>query len=411
MSANFYYRYLLSISGQTQKEPFFSRAWGKANIKSREAARQTVLACRAHNVEEASKRYQEVLGGFNARINDEHLAILNALAEDTLAFLDAQKRAKMRRLQELRICTESMQRVMGDIVELLHPYAALMNRAMGKTALYTVTTGPEQVTEAVRNPSNPELVQTRTEFRARFSTCTWSLLFRGTENRISVYLIPADMVLRLNKVESTYRPVAQLRSRLEGNRVEWSIDGQPLDRENFEFLCISLYHSMLERSQALVFAEDTEERTQQRARCAMPDQVSGVAFGAVGDIDESGRRCTTDCATVEVPRFDGPVLGGSEPFLFTGDQCDASDEARCKRSKRVEKPSVRQSFDCGFYLLTEDDFRDEPQKIEPSVPATGTEKDEPQAQPAKAKVSKPKSPRNASRTSKKSSSAKRNRNR
>ncbi|HEY9788134.1 MAG TPA: hypothetical protein V6D17_22285, partial [Candidatus Obscuribacterales bacterium] len=64
MSINPYYQYLLSISGQKEKETYYQRAWGKLNAMSRAVHRQNSRAHLPCNVDLRMSHNRLILSGF-----------------------------------------------------------------------------------------------------------------------------------------------------------------------------------------------------------------------------------------------------------------------------------------------------------------------------------------------------------
>ncbi len=256
MSTNPYYRYMLNVAGIREKEPFMQRAWGKVNILSRQRDRQIYKDLRGSNFELQNSHSKKVLNTFNSTtIEHDHAALLEDLANETLQFLQEEEKHAQQRAKEVMLKSNAIHAYIGKIVETLSPYAGLVNTAVGHTELYTVLTGPEMIVEQIKLPGAHDSFEYRKDYRARFSTRTWSLLFRGVEGRLDIFLLPVDKVMRLTKVESFYKPVARIFAEVQGSKVIWTLDGEEKDATERMAFILQLFHQLLDRTKTQMFRE------------------------------------------------------------------------------------------------------------------------------------------------------------
>lgn len=256
MSTNPYYTFMLNVAGIKEKEPFFQRAWGKVNILSRQRDRQIYKDLRGSNFELQNAHSKGVLNSFNSMtIEHDHAALLEDLANEALIFIEEEhKQAKEREREEL-LKSNAIHAYIGKIVGMLSPYAGLVNTAVGHTELYTVLTGPEIIVENIKLPGAHDSYEIKKDYRARFSTRTWSLLFRGIDGRIDIFLMPVDKVMRLTKVETFFKPVAGIFAEVSGSKVVWTMDGQETSAEERMSFILKQFHQLLERTKAQMFRD------------------------------------------------------------------------------------------------------------------------------------------------------------
>lgn len=256
MSTNPYYTFMLNVAGIKEKEPFFQRAWGKVNILSRQRDRQIYKDLRGSNFELQNAHSKGVLNSFNSMtIEHDHAALLEDLANEALIFIEEeQKHAKQREREEL-LKSNAIHAYIGKIVGMLSPYAGLVNTAVGHTELYTVLTGPEIIVENIKLPGAHDSYEIKKDYRARFSTRTWSLLFRGIDGRIDIFLMPVDKVMRLTKVETFFKPVARIFAEVSGSKVVWTMDGRETSAEERMSFILKQFHQLLERTKAQMFRD------------------------------------------------------------------------------------------------------------------------------------------------------------
>lgn len=249
---------MLNVAGVREKEPFFQRAWGKVNILARQRDRQIYKDLRGSNFELQNSHNKSVLNHFNSTtIEHEHASLLEDLANETLIFLEEEQKQAKQRAKEEQLKNNAIHAYIAKIVETLSPYAGLVNTAVGHTELYTVLTGPEVIVEQIKLPGAHDSYEYRKDFRARFSTRTWSLLFRGTESRIDIFLLPVDKVMRLTKVESFYKPVARMYAEVQGTKVIWTLDGEEKTAAERMAFILQLFHQLLDRTKSQMFRERT----------------------------------------------------------------------------------------------------------------------------------------------------------
>ncbi|HEY9785135.1 MAG TPA: hypothetical protein V6D17_07015, partial [Candidatus Obscuribacterales bacterium] len=259
----------------------------------------------------------------------EHAVHIEALAEKALSFLEEERAAKQRKERELSAYNYAAQRLIANIIEFLSPYAGLINRVAGTTDLYTAITGPETVTEEINRPGqDPEI---RRDFQGRLSTRFWSLLLRGHNGIIDIFLLPSDKVLRLTKVECFYRPVAQMKGKIDGGSVTWEVEGSSLNEEQKRKFFLDLYHELLDRT-----------RTQMmRSNDGVDRRNVYFDYPQPGDSEEA-----------YVPQ--GFDYRANQPALFGPDDCDSAPDFECDSGKC--NAANQHTFDHSQYLLTESDF-------------------------------------------------------
>ena len=282
MSTNPYYRFMLNVAGIKEKEPFFQRAWGKVNILSRQRDRQIYKDLRGSNFELQNSHSKSILNSFNSMtIEHDQAALLEDLANEALIFIEEEAKHAEQRAKEEMFRSNAVYSYIARIVEALSPYAGLVNTAVGHTELYTVLTGPELIVEQIKLPGAHDSFEYRKDYRARFSTRTWSLLFRGVDGRIDIFLLPVDKVMRLTKVESFYKPVARLFAEVQGTQVTWTLDGEEKDAKQVMSYVLQLFHQLLERTKSQMFRERSQGGT---LNCELLDlAMTRVSFDESND--------------------------------------------------------------------------------------------------------------------------------
>ncbi|MBX9951274.1 MAG: hypothetical protein K2Y39_19050 [Candidatus Obscuribacterales bacterium] len=256
MSTNPYYTYMLNVAGIREKEPFFQRAWGKVNILSRQRDRQVYKDLRGSNLELQNTHSKRILNSFNSMtIEHDHAALLEDLANEALLFIEEEQKQAKQKEKEESLKNNAIHAYIGKIVGTLSPYAGLVNTAVGHTELYTVLTGPEIIAEHIKLPGAHDSFEVKKDYRARFSTRTWSLLFRGIDGRIDIFLLPVDKVMRLTKVESFYKPVARIFAEVQGSKVVWTLDGEEKSAEQRMTFILKQFHQLLERTKSQMFRD------------------------------------------------------------------------------------------------------------------------------------------------------------
>lgn len=359
MSTNPYYRYMLAASGAKEKEPFFQRTWGKVNLLSRDMQRKTYKEYRASNPELQVSHYKAVLSTFNNKsIQHEAANQIQSLADEAMMFLEEEKSAAKRRQREGEIKGNAIHAYIGKIVEALSPYAGIVNMTVGHTEMHTVLTGPEIVSEEIKLPGAHDSFEYRRDYQARFSTRTWSLLFRGTDGRIDIFLMPVDKVMRLTKVETFYRPVAKLYADLRDTRIHWILDGQELDAEQRSAFFLSLFHQLLDRTKNQMIKDRGGNASAVGDLIDMALTNSAIKEGVSVDSNYDYRQGKPDLFGPEEQGAVYPLRGYSEAEkdCQTSETIDVfSDSAAEKRAAEA-----RAGRNISEFLLTENDFKDSP---------------------------------------------------
>ncbi|MBA3993244.1 MAG: hypothetical protein C0469_06930 [Cyanobacteria bacterium DS2.3.42] len=377
MSTNPYYRYMLNVAGIREKEPVMQRAWGKVNILSRQRDRQIYKDLRGSNFELQNSHNKKVLNSFNSTtIEHDHAALLEDLANETLHFLEEEEKQAKQRAKEVMLKSNAIHAYIGKIVETLSPYAGLVNTAVGHTELYTVLTGPEIIVEQIKLPGAHDSFEYRKDYRARFSTRTWSLLFRGVEGRLDIFLLPVDKVMRLTKVESFYKPVARIFAEVQGARVIWTLDGEEKDATQRMAFILQLFHQLLDRTKTQMFRE----------RSHVSSELLEMAIAKV-NFDEHDDTMNFDY------REGQPALFGANE---TANSSSAVEPAYIEEEIAPQEVIDLTEFHSGTpeyalqYLLTESDFATRTQdcmdKLCQSTLQSSAKKSEPVAEPEKATV-------------------------
>lgn len=355
MSTNPFYRYMLNASGCKEKEPFFQRTWGKVNLLSRDMQRKTYKEYRATNPELQVSHYKAVLSTFNSKsIQHDAADQIQSLADEAMMFLEEEKNDARRRHHENEIKGNAIHAYIGKIVEALSPYAGIVNMTVGHTEMHTVLTGPEIVSEEIKLPGAHDSFEYRKDYQARFSTRTWSLLFRGTDGRIDIFLMPVDKVMRLTKVETFYRPVAKLYADLRGTRIQWILDGKELDAEQRSAFFLSLFHQLLDRTKNQMIKD-------RGGNVAVAGELIDIALANSAVKEGISIESNYDYRQGKPDLF-GPeeqdTIHPLKNYSATERDCQTSETLDVFSNEAAEKRSVeaRAGREISEFLLTESDF-------------------------------------------------------
>ncbi len=170
------------------------------------------------------------------------------LTNKSLAFLRSYDRG-FGLLSEDEILKDATLRLVEKTFNLLEPYVVHFNNSTGSSTLCIASTAPDEIIETVEGewPFRPS--QDISFYRARFSTHNLSLVIRGSEDRVEFFLLPVEQVMSLSKVEDDYGALMSFNTVIEGNKVDWVVEGKPLTDERFERYCLMTFDYFIKQSQ------------------------------------------------------------------------------------------------------------------------------------------------------------------
>ncbi|MBX9772059.1 MAG: hypothetical protein K2X29_11850 [Candidatus Obscuribacterales bacterium] len=173
---------------------------------------------------------------------------MRSLAQTSMSVLAASKGTRLKTVEQQAKFDNSTADLIGKIFSILRTYSYEYNQSIGWTELHISSSIPGFVTEVLRYNLLREASETLTYFRARLSTSSFSLVIRGRNHRIEVFLIPVSKSIGLTQSEKDYKPIVSFSSRVEDSAIQWSMDGQPLVEGHMELIAMELFTMLVSAS-------------------------------------------------------------------------------------------------------------------------------------------------------------------
>jgi len=147
--------------------------------------------------------------------------------------------------------------LIDKIFGLLQRFMYEFNKVAAGTDLHVSGTISGDVTEVTRYNKFREAEETKTYFRARFSTRLYSLVLRGRDQCIDVYLLPVNRTMALSKGECEYQPLATVQVKISEEGMMWRMADANPPVDSLESLCMWLFSQLIERTKS-ASADDLE---------------------------------------------------------------------------------------------------------------------------------------------------------
>lgn len=191
---------------------------------------------------------EEILAKHSGSAEMSQSEWMRNLAETSMSTLAATRGTRLQTVQQQALYDQSTADFIGKIFGILRTYAHEYNHSIGFSELHVTCSIPGFVTEVMRYNILREATETLTHFRARLSTSTYSLVLRGRNHKIEVFLIPVSKSIGLTQSEKNFKPVVSFNSRLEDKAVEWTMEGQPLVDAHLELIAMELFTRLISSS-------------------------------------------------------------------------------------------------------------------------------------------------------------------
>ena len=170
------------------------------------------------------------------------------LTNDSLSFLAKRRGLQLQQMKAEAICNESMTALVSRVFDRIEQYSVELNAYLGCTDLQTSLTRPAHVREVTRYSKNRQPLETVTYFRARLASPTWSLIIRGKDSTVEVFLLPVGKSLGLTKSEADYEPIFVLTATLIKSiqEVEWELEDRGLTQMREQALSMEMFVRLIE---------------------------------------------------------------------------------------------------------------------------------------------------------------------
>ncbi|HEY9786533.1 MAG TPA: hypothetical protein V6D17_14085 [Candidatus Obscuribacterales bacterium] len=181
---------------------------------------------------------------------------MSRLKEDSVNFLAEQRGVQLQQIYREAAYKKGVEMLVDKIFQLLQRYAYEFNQVAAGTDLHVSGTISGDVTEVTRYNKLREVEETKTFFRARFSTRTYSLVIRGKDDAIEFYQIPVNRIMALSKTESEYKPMARLQVKITEQGMMWRMADSVPPVDSLDKLCMWLFTNLVEESKAAAKKEE-----------------------------------------------------------------------------------------------------------------------------------------------------------
>jgi hypothetical protein len=192
---------------------------------------------------------RQILGNYKVRVQNVRLEFLQDITRDSLNFLHGQKMLERQKMNMDEIIVASMKSVVDEVFTTLEPYISEFNKAVACTQLSVSCTTPSEVKEVLSFDSLRRPIHTVSSYRARISTCKFSMVVRGQYNKVEFYLIPVERVMALTNIEQQHKPLMTFTGEDNGvGLVDWQVEGKPLTSDRLERYCLHCLNYLVEQT-------------------------------------------------------------------------------------------------------------------------------------------------------------------
>src|SRR5262249_10273165 len=140
--------------------------------------------------------------------------------------------------------------LIDKIFGLLQRFMYEFNKVAAGTDLHVSGTISGDVTEVTRYNKFREAEETQTYFRARCSTRLYSLVLRGREQSVDIFLLPVNRTMALSSGEREYKPLATIQVKITEEGMMWRMADSNPPVDSLENLCMWLFSQLIERTKS-----------------------------------------------------------------------------------------------------------------------------------------------------------------
>lgn len=202
---------------------------------------------------------RQILGNYRVRVQNVRLEFLQDITRESLNFLAGQKMLERQKMNMDEVIASSMRSVVDEVFTTLEPYISEFNRAVACTQLSVSCTNPAIVKEVLSFDSLRRPLHTVSSYRARVSTCRFSMVVRGQYDKVDFYLIPVEKVMALTNIESQHKPLMTFKGEDNGvGLVDWQVEGKPLTSDRLERYCLHCFDYLIEQTRDEIAAANNQ---------------------------------------------------------------------------------------------------------------------------------------------------------
>jgi hypothetical protein len=194
---------------------------------------------------------------------EEEDAWLEDLKQDSRQFLKHRVGVRLDRMKQESIDKEGIEITVDRLFSRLQGFMYEFNKVAVGTDLHVSATISGDVTEVMRYNKFREAEETRTYFRARFSTSIYSLLIRGKNQTIDFYLLPVNRAMALSMMEDEYKPLATIEIKVDEDGIMWRTVGDGPTYTSLKELCAWLFKELVEQTRLAIVGENREKKGQE----------------------------------------------------------------------------------------------------------------------------------------------------
>jgi hypothetical protein len=170
---------------------------------------------------------------------------MSQLKQDSLQFLADQRGVHLQEVYRESVYKSGIAILVDKIYGLLQRYMFEFNQVANGTDLHVAGSISGDVTEVTKYNRFREAEETKTYFRARFSTRLCSLVVRGCDDKVECFLVPTSKVMALSRTENDYPPIAIIQVRITEQGMMWRMQDANPPIETLDQLCMWLFSEMI----------------------------------------------------------------------------------------------------------------------------------------------------------------------
>lgn len=173
---------------------------------------------------------------------------MSQLKQDSLQFLADQRGVHLQEVYRESIYKSGIAILVDKIYGLLQRYMFEFNQVANGTELHVSGSISGDVTEVTKYNRFREAEETKTYFRARFSTRLCSLVVRGCDDKVECFLVPTSKVMALSRTENDYQPIATIQVKITEQGMMWRMQDANPPIETLDQLCMWLFSAMIQET-------------------------------------------------------------------------------------------------------------------------------------------------------------------